>query len=175
VKLRANGKGERPTSNVQRSTFKGGGEGLIRLRGGYGGRVSKGGNCGTTAFTLLEVMVAVFIFFVAVFAILDLMSQNLRLARSLQSNSPSASMVAGRLSLTNKLEEGSSSGDFEGYYPGYSWRSETSIAGTNGLFQIDIAVYKESLPFSTMSVLLYRPDSVQGAGVRGFGGQGRLR
>ena len=132
-------------------------------------------NCATSAFTLLEVMVAVFIFFVAIFAILELVSQNLRLARSLQKNSPSAAMVAGRLSLTNKLEEASQSGDFEGYYPGYTWRSETFLAGTNGLFQIDIAVLKDNVPFSSMSILLYRPDSPQGNGVSGFGGKGRLR
>jgi Tfp pilus assembly protein PilV len=113
-----------------------------------------------TAFTLLEVMVAVFLFFIAVFSILELMSQNLRLARSLQKNGPTAAMVAGRLALTNKLEDGVSySGDFEGYYPEYSWTSTTMLAGTNGLFQVDIEVLKGNAPYSSMSILLYRPES----------------
>jgi type II secretory pathway component PulJ len=58
------------------------------------------------AFTLLEVMIAVAIFFMATFSILALMSRCLSQARSLQPMQVDANMVVAELSLTNKLEEG---------------------------------------------------------------------
>jgi len=30
---------------------------------------------------------------------------------------------------------------------------------TNGLFQVDVTVYRQNRAFSTMSILLFRPDS----------------
>src|SRR5262245_43913614 len=79
------------------------------------------------SFTLLEVSIAVAIFFMAVFAILGLVSNTLRNARALQRVEADAGMLAGELSLTNRLYEGFDSGDFSGFsesgdmYPGYSW------------------------------------------------------
>src|SRR6184192_2466516 len=58
------------------------------------------------AFTLLEVMIAVSIFFMATFSILALVSRCLAQARALQPMQVDANMVAAELSLTNRLEEG---------------------------------------------------------------------
>ena len=71
-------------------------------------------------------------------------------------------MVAAQLSLTNKLEEGSDSGNFSDIpvYEGYRWISQTTEAATNGLFQVEIAVINPGgKPDSVLTVLFYRPDS----------------
>ena len=118
------------------------------------------------AFTLIEVMIAVSIFFVAAFSILALVSQSLRAARSLQTSHVSAAMLASELALTNKLEEGVMDGDFGQLYPTYSWTREISQVASNGLFEVDFAVFNGGTLDSTMSILLFRPDSA----VRGSGG-----
>src|SRR5258708_3819044 len=95
---------------------------------------------GKTAFTLLEVMIAMGIFFMAIFAILALVSTNLRNARLLQKPSVDASMLIAELSQTNKLVEGIETGDFGDVYPGYRWTREINQVKTNGLFQVDFVV-----------------------------------
>lgn len=117
-----------------------------------------------SAFTLLEVMIAIAIFFMAVFAILDLVMQSIRAAHSLNQMGPTAGMVAAELSMTNKLEVGGESGDFGELYPDYSWAREVSMWGTNGMFQVDILVMKGDAEDSSMSILLYRPESEQRVG-----------
>jgi Tfp pilus assembly protein PilV len=117
------------------------------------------------AFTLIEVMIAVTIFFMAMFSILGVLSASLHAASILRSNSPSPAMVAGQLSLTNKLSEGSDSGNFGEIdeYKNYRWFSQTRMAATNGLFQVDIQVINPGGRLdSSLSVLFYRPDSQQG-------------
>src|SRR5688500_4230520 len=59
-----------------------------------------------SAFTILEVMIAVAIFFACVFGILALVSQSLRGARSLRPVNIDARSAIALLSLTNRLEEG---------------------------------------------------------------------
>ena len=120
------------------------------------------------AFTLLEVVIALGIFFIAMFAILDLTSQALRGARALRQTTVTASTLAAELCLTNKLEEGGDSGDFGDIYPGYTWTREIYLwpqAPTNGMFQVDFTVYahsrRKSHVESKMSILLFRPDSTQ--------------
>jgi hypothetical protein len=114
----------------------------------------------SVAFTLMEVMIATFIFFTAVFAILTLTTQNLRSARILKQHGPSIGKVAGELVLTNKLEEGVEEGDFsDDGFRDYKWARETKIYGTNGLFQVDIVVFRQGAIDSSISLLLYRPDS----------------
>ncbi len=115
------------------------------------------------AFTLIEVMVAIGIFFMAMFAILGLMSNTLRNARLLQQQRVDASMLISQLSLTNQLAEGSDSGDFGELYPGYRWTSEITER-TNGLFQVEYLVTGPTIPGSEpvqshMTVLLWRPNS----------------
>lgn len=125
---------------------------------------------GLLAFTLLEVMIASAIFFMAMFSILAVVSQSLRSARALSQNSPTPGMVAAQLSLTNKLEEGTDSGDFEdiasGVYPDYDWQSDTMEYASNGLYQVDIAVFHKGKLDSSMSFLLFKPESTTGVGVR---------
>lgn len=114
------------------------------------------------AFTLLEVMIAIAIFFMVSFAILAVVSAGLRTARALRTSRPSAGILAAELSLTNKLEEGVETGDFGNLYRDYTWRRETYEVGTNGLWQADFWVYRRDdrgQPDSRMSILLFSPQS----------------
>lgn len=114
-----------------------------------------------SAFSLLEVMIAFTIFFAASFAILALISSGLRTARLLKNTRPNAGMLAAELVTTNKLEEGTESGEFGKMYPGYSWSRESYEAGTNGLWQVDFAVTRRGQhePESKMSILIFSPQS----------------
>jgi Tfp pilus assembly protein PilV len=117
---------------------------------------------GETAFTLLEVMIALTIFFVAVFAILGSVAQSLRAARSLQTKWPDPRALVSELSLTNKLEEGTVEGDFGDLHPDFTWTRDIYQVRTNGLFQIDYTIVgatgNRPLEWKT-STLLWRPDS----------------
>jgi len=115
------------------------------------------------AFTLIEVMIALAIFFMATFAILGVVSRGLAAARSLQVSGPDPSIIAAQLTVTNKLEDGmSESGDFGKLYPGYSWSYEVYEVASNGLFRVDISVYKKGnytkQEDSKLSILLYKPE-----------------
>ena len=119
------------------------------------------------AFTLIEVMIAMGIFFIAIFAILGVMSNCLRNARALQQKTVDAGMVAAEMSLTNAIEEGLDSGDFGDMYPGFTWTRDAYEAGTNGLYQVDIIVQRPTGAVeSKMSVFFFRPQSQAGAGLR---------
>jgi Tfp pilus assembly protein PilV len=116
------------------------------------------------AFTLMEVMIAVAIFFMCMFTILSILSSSLHAASLLRNSGPTAGMLAAQLSLTNKLEEGSDSGDFDDipvyHDAGYKWVSETREAATNGLFRVDFEVINPyGRPDSVLTVLFYRPGS----------------
>ena len=115
-----------------------------------------------SAFTLLEVMVALAIFFMAIFAILGTVSRSLGAARGLQQKFPDIDALAADLMLTNKLEEGTIDGDFGDAYPGYTWRRDTYLIRTNGFFQVNFIIQslkgRQSVE-STNSILLWRPDS----------------
>lgn len=113
-------------------------------------------------FSLLEVMIALTIFFMVSFTILAVVSGSLRNARSLRlSGRPNAGMLAAELSLTNKVEEGIESGDFGDLYPDFRWEREIYEAGTNGLFRADFVIYQRgnSKPDSTMGIWVYKPGS----------------
>ncbi len=119
------------------------------------------------AFTLLEVMIAIAIFFLCVFSILQLVSTNLKHVQRLQRPTVDIGSLAAELSLTNRLEEGGDSGNFGSLYPGVSWSRDITMVATNGLFQVDFTVSDASvnsrLPAqTTLSIFLYRPDSVMG-------------
>jgi hypothetical protein len=111
------------------------------------------------AFTLLEVMIAAAIYFIAMFAVLRLLSTEMNAAFLLQRNYPTPVMAVAKLSLTNKLEEVPVSEDFGEVYPDYKYYLEPHEIMTNGLFQVDVTVFHKDKVFSTMSVLLYRPES----------------
>jgi hypothetical protein len=132
----------------------------------------------SVAFTLIEVMIACGIFFMAVFTILALVSTVLRNARKLESTTVDAGMVAAQLSLTNKLYEGWETGDFGDSYPGYVWNSEDNEVMSNGLHQIDFEVHhrvgRDDVGMK-MSILLFRPDSPPGRMSGGISAQGPIR
>lgn len=131
---------------------------------------------GTVAFTLLEVMIAMALFFMAIFAILGLVSQNLQIARSLSLGEIDLSTVAVELSLqslTNRgLTEGTISGDFGDTYPGASWVANLYLVASNagglsargtpgGLYQADLVItwpQNQLLKERRASLLLYRPQ-----------------
>jgi type II secretion system protein I len=125
------------------------------------------------AFTLLEVLIAMGIFAMAIFAILDLVNQNLRAARLLEPHSVDPTLVIQDLMLTNRLEEVSSSGDFGKSYPGYTWTRDIHLVSTNGLFEVDVSVFRDGggeNGVTKMSLLLFRPASTVKAGARGGSG-----
>jgi hypothetical protein len=123
----------------------------------------------TVAFTLLEVIIACALFFMFAFAVLELVTRGLSAARSIQQREPDAGLVLAPLSLTNKLEIGVESGDFEDLYPGiytgYQWEREVSqpFGETNPLFQVTVRIVgttgKRKTSESTMAVLMFKPDS----------------
>ena len=123
-----------------------------------------------TAFSLLEVMIASGIFFMAIFAILAMVSGVLRNARSLRRMELDAGMVAAQVVNTNRLTEGSNTGDFGNLYPGYSWDTDTYEAGTNGLWQVDIVVHRRDVqnPVDILSIYVFSPDSKSGLGRQTF-------
>jgi prepilin-type N-terminal cleavage/methylation domain-containing protein len=117
---------------------------------------------GRRAFTLLEVMVAIAIFFAAVVAVLELVSQNLRLVQLYQQARPSPSDIASEIALGTTLQEGGESGDFSEFYPGSTWAQEVTMVGTNGLYRVDLTVTEllgEKTIENKMSVLFYRPET----------------
>jgi Tfp pilus assembly protein PilV len=121
-----------------------------------------------SGFTLLEVMIAMGIFFMATFVILDLVSQNLRAAQIIKPSPVDVGSVVSDLMLTNRIEEGTESGDFGDVCPGYAWVRTISMIATNGLFQVDVAIIntaaRGSEP-SKMTLLLFRPESKMRGGV----------
>jgi len=128
------------------------------------------------AFSLLEVMIACGIFFMAVFAILALVSNSVRNARLLRRIEVDAGMVAAQLSKTNHVTLGNDSGDFGPLYRDYSWETFSDEVASNGLIQVDIIVRRRGLqqPSDAMSIFVYDPTvktSGPGGGLnqQGFG------
>ena len=135
----------------------------------------------SSAFSLLEVIIACAIFFVVAFAILQLVTTSIVAVKALQQREPDAGMLAAALSLTNQLEEGVESGDFEemcpGVYPGYRWMRDVNEVSSNGLFQVDFVVYRDMKKKGPAelktSILMFRPGSKPGRGFSGAtGGRG---
>ena len=74
-------------------------------------------------------------------------------------------MVASELSLTNRLEEGTVTGDYGEIYPDYTWEYTVQEVESNGLFQVDFAIIPRngSVEAATkMSALFYKPGSPAG-------------
>jgi type II secretory pathway pseudopilin PulG len=117
------------------------------------------------AFTLMEVMIAMGIFFMSVFVILSLVSSSLANARRLQRPMVDAAMIASELSLTNQLVEEDQSGDFGDAYPGYTWTADITEVQTNKLFRVDYVVQRSDSKevMQKMSVLFFRPQSPAGS------------
>src|SRR5262245_61398561 len=83
---------------------------------------------------------------------------------------PDAGLLAAVDVQAVALEEGVTRGDFETWYPevypGFSWTREVREVGSNGLFQIDYAVFephsKKGESPDHLSLLLFRPQSRPG-------------
>ena len=117
------------------------------------------------AFTLIEVMIATGIFFMAMFAILGVMSQGLRAAGSLKKDGPTAGVELANMATTNKLVPGIYSGDFGDYYPEYKWTYSVDLDPdlTNKLFKVVLVITRNGSadPDSAVTTFLYRPASEQ--------------
>lgn len=132
------------------------------------------------AFSLIEVMIAIGVLFICIFAILGVVSNGLHGARALQRPDIDAGSVAAFFSITNKHEEGIDSGDFNDLgdfpdaYRDYSWERECTEVGTNGLWLESIVVIRRSSgkPESSIERLVYDPQSkgsMSGGGATGGG------
>lgn len=112
------------------------------------------------AFSLIEVMIALGIFFMAVFSILALVSGTLRNARALQQPMIDAGMAAAQYVNTNRFSEGTVSGDFEDeVLRDFSWEVDTYEAATNGLLQADVLLSRRgwSKP-EVLKILVFDPN-----------------
>lgn len=120
------------------------------------------------AFTLLEVMIASGIFFMATFAILALVSSTLRNLKALQKPQVDPGIVAAQYMNTNRWNEGTTSGRFEDALSDYSFEIDTYQAGTNGLLQADMVLRQRGLhePAGTLSIFVFDPNTQS----RPFGG-----
>jgi len=146
---------------------------LEPVGGGIGAPVNPSARAPQAAgFSLLEVMIALGIFFIALFAILGLVSQLLRNARAFQNKKAvDAAMVqAYFLSVTNRVTEGLVSGDFSeladfgGEYRDYSWEKDTIFFASNGLWQVDYRVinHRTRSVESAISTFYFDPNTQQG-------------
>ena len=117
-----------------------------------------------TGFSLVEVMIAAALFFMATFAILLLVSATLRNARALQRGDVDAGMAASQvcqLLKTNRQIEISGSGDFGEAYPDYSFEFTSSEYRSNGLLRVQIIVNRRGSisPIDTATIWVYNPDA----------------
>ena len=142
-----------------------------------------------TGFTLAEVLIAVAIFVIAIFAILKMVNQSMELVRSMQLQRPDLGTLAGKTLLEPPLPDGDlESGltkpedeDFGGnnggsfaLYPDATWeRNLEAIDETNGLYRATIRVIEinkdgQESEFA-LDFLLFRPDLAEvevGAGTQ---------
>ena len=130
----------------------------------------------TWAFSLLEVMIAIGIFFVALFAILAVVSNSLRSARIIQKTKDvdagmAAALLSYELTHTNQVREGFLNVDLGDEFADYICDAELRQIATNGLCQLDILVRKRGSAQggeSKMSVMLFLPAMQQGSAGSGF-------
>ena len=122
-------------------------------------------------FSLVEVTVAMGIFFMCMYSLIVLTMENLKNARELKFIEPDVGWVGAELSLLTVVEEGpvDGSGDFGDHYPEWSWQGEVvyypvleEFAGigediqSEGLYQVNIVVNGPGDSLHTHSVLMYR-------------------
>jgi hypothetical protein len=121
-----------------------------------------------SAFTLLEVMIACGIFFMATFGILALVSNTLRNARALQRSDVDSGMAAAQvyqMLKTNVLSQGSFSGDFGDAYRDYSWDATWDVdwdsGATNSLLKVEVVVNRSGLhkPVDTLTLWVFAPNA----------------
>jgi prepilin-type N-terminal cleavage/methylation domain-containing protein len=130
------------------------------------------------AFTLLEVMIAIAIFFVASFAILGLISSSLNNVRRLQRPSVDASPVLARYAATNSLVEGTYQGNLgEPELLGKDYRDYNYVVGieevaSNHLYAVECKISQNSgnrEVISDLTTVIYKPQSPPGTLDGGIG------
>jgi Tfp pilus assembly protein PilV len=122
------------------------------------------------AFTLIEVLIAGGILFMCLFAILALVANGVRNARTLQNSktdprSSIASILYYQLSHTNSLTLSDAAGS--GEFGDYQYRWELTEVETNGLCQLDIAIsppHKSKAEGYGVQMLMYLPQMQQRPG-----------
>ena len=143
-----------------------------------------------SGFTLAEVLIAVAIFVIAIFAILKMVSQSMSLVRSIQLQRPDLGTLAGKTMMdplqtgeggdvVNGLASGLTTPDDEDFggnnggsialYPDAKWeRYLDPIDETNGLYRATITVFEENKDGMesefTLNFLLFRPDLAEQEG-----------
>lgn len=129
------------------------------------------------AFTLMEVMIAIGVFCIGVFAILALVANVLHGARLLDKPMVDAGVVASQIVQTNSIVEvkgvyGDLSEFLGDNYKGYNYAYDINEVQSNRLFQADIVVTSDAPGkpvVSKMSILLFRPLSPAGSLDGGMG------
>jgi len=114
--------------------------------------------------SLIEVMIAAGLFFIATFAILVLVSATLRNAKALRRSEVDAGMAASQvyqLLKTNRQIEISGSGDFGEAYPDHSFEFASHEYQSNGLLRVKIVVKRRGSvsPVDTATIWVYDPDA----------------
>ena len=112
------------------------------------------------AFTLIEVMIALGIFFAATFSILALISSLLRNARNLQRPQVDAGMAAAIYVNTNRFSVGSVSGDLSESLPDFSYEVATDEFATNGLLQAEVVLRRRGAHENpdVINILVFDPN-----------------
>lgn len=115
----------------------------------------------TQAFTLLEVMIASALFFIAIFSVLQLSARSLKAARSLSPTHADINELVLPLVLTNRFTDdhlGMVSGEFENF-PQHSWSQEIVPWYTNGFFRVNFQIMHGGQLESETAIYLYKPQS----------------
>jgi len=108
----------------------------------------------------MEVMIAMGILFIAVFAILELVSTNLRNARRLQQSQVDAGLPMADIFQNAQLEEGETNGDFGDIFPHYSWRAEITAVSSNGLFRVKCYITRpDGTTEENLDTMMWKPYS----------------
>jgi Tfp pilus assembly protein PilV len=125
------------------------------------------------AFTLLEVMIAVGILFMCLFAVMALLTNSLASARKLQQHrdidtGSIAGLIYVELVNTNSLSEGPVDVDLEEMFPGSKCHADLTQVGTNGLCQVDFDVERNQKVEAQSHFFIYLPNMKVGGISRGL-------
>jgi len=156
VECRVSSEGRRAPSRITPHASRNTGQGTRNTPLRFGASMLQRFN----AFTLIEVMIALGIFFMAVFTILALVSTILRNARGLQRPQVDAGLAAARYVNTNRFPEGTVSGELGDSLSDYSYEIDTEEFATNGLMQAEIVLSRRGSrqPPDTLSILVFDPN-----------------
>ena len=116
-------------------------------------------------FTLIEVTIASAVLAIALFALIGVCANAIRIARRLDKTHVDASSLAAEFSLSNMVDQLDQSGDFGSIHPGYKWTMHGEEAGTNGLIRRDFLVWSTTDPKGTeshLSVFYFQPTANRG-------------